>query len=1008
MANVRVRRRVRGTSIAPLNWYDWGAFTSMTETRRNISGTTVNNAPVEFIAQFHKGELPTSKWFQLRGPDGNLVASTDWQANERVTYSDGSLMACVVRCYGPSGWTDGADKQWTLEAVTSSWPAETDSRATSVVTGGSDININLSGIRRIAPQVTNTTQGDHTYTTLTGSVNYGLGLTQTRKEVAGNIFTRWYTWAKFRNGSNNDSYLWWKGWIDVWFEPGTNTIRHLIPRLVLNNGWANVDGRALVFKATVTDGGTTLIDYTATRNIVSGDIDTTNNTFISGPDLAGQNFLPGTVAYVASGTPPTGVTVGKAYPIKVLTTTDGQNDGIANSATRLGLGSLGYWDTDPTGAARVDFTDTGGNWAIESWIASLHRRPKMFYDHDGWPLAAIGGAKVVPNWTRAEKIRRMQTGQILNAQLDDSAAYTAHSDRRYFPGAWSYHRTNNDDPGGFFQQGYQIGEMGVHAWNVIQDMGTAIRHKILRRAAAEAISAISSAGVYESETNGATSAEYAEFVCANNGADKAGASYSGLGTPRPGLTSGQSWAGNYGIMDAGNTVGDEHFNYNHNCSGGIDGTHGSQAMSRAYEFYPDPVYREMALGNFTAAPLDAHNGSVPTGNDASAADAEDALLGLNKRLNNVKYFRVFTTANWYSGSGAGRRTHIGALGWLKCANYIPDNVPLGPYVRDIVKDNVQFIDAFYDDSSRIGSRARIIGPMTAYDGRADHPNYSSGGSQQHWQQTRQAAAALYILKASGIQSPNALKWFTGMSRAIYGDPASGTPMKQARPGNLMSFGIVLFDKPQLSLQPFSNSQNLYSRFEDAAATTADAETLRTANYTFTFGTDGQTVTLTSPSLNDAAAMPVNGDDFTLMQQSNATQPPTGLVNGVRYWLYDRAGSGTTRTYKISSTAGPSYTQATWVAASPVVISEVYTSALMEGTYAGGRYHANNYGDYNLNCAFPVTAALTMFGAPSGCGAANTNFETLKSDLATGQNKYCADPSRDGFYIAFNCTKYHPN
>ena len=127
-----------------------------------------------------------------------------------------------------------------------------------------------------------------------------------------------------------------------------------------------------------------------------------------------------------------------------------------------------------------------------------------------------------------------------------------------------------------------------------------------------------------------------------------------------------------------------------------------------------------------------------------------------------------------------------------------------------------------------------------------------------------------------------------------------------------------------------------------------------------------------------------------------------------YYLYDVAGSGSSRTYKLSSTdpAG-SVTPITWTTASPVAFTRDFTlcRTLYEGTFTGGRMAKDHYGDYIRNCVWPVTAALTLFGAESGCATANANWESLISDLATGQSATMADPS-DYFYSAHNTTRYH--
>ena len=155
---------------------NWGEFSSATETMRNATGSTVADVPMYRLWQFHRGAVPTTKTLQLRDPDNNIVPTNAWQWDSRVTYPDGSLQSCIVRYYGPASWSTATDKQWTVEAITGSWPAETSSHTVSELTSASDVNITLTGVRRIGPN-DDTSQPDHTYTTLTWSLNYWIAQT---------------------------------------------------------------------------------------------------------------------------------------------------------------------------------------------------------------------------------------------------------------------------------------------------------------------------------------------------------------------------------------------------------------------------------------------------------------------------------------------------------------------------------------------------------------------------------------------------------------------------------------------------------------------------------------------------------------------------------------------------------------------------------------------------------------------------------------------------------------
>lgn len=1003
------------TAQSAVSFKNWGAFSSATETRRNITGSTVVNAPIKFVVQFHKGELPTTSTLQLRDPTSAIVPTTDWQFSERVTYPDGSLMAAVVCCYGPASWADAADKQWTFEAISGSWPAETSSGTVSHITAASAFQIVLEDVRRIGPNYDqpggNLTQPAHSNPTLTFDANNALGRACASKRSGGAIRDQWVTWGWFRNSTpTDDSYLWCKLYVECWYVPSSSTVRHISFHPIVNNGWAIADGRAFAYKAKVLDGATTLYDYTKTRTITSANIDISgspdaDNSWNVGIAMSHTPFYPGTAVYVASGTPPANVTVGKIYECRM-----GSDAGSFDhqSAAELKLANLGYWGTAGYIAAfdHLDFADAGGTWVAESRIASTHQRSWIAYDGDGFEFwaALSGGAKIAPNWTRAEKIRRMQVGQISPVQLDNGAAAgSARGDRKYHPGSVTYHRTGYDVAGGIFQRGYHIGELGTWGWDVLLSMSTRQHHLTLRRAAAESQTPNPLGQAYDERINGSTSLQFAEPIVFNNGADKAGSQYSGLGPSKPGLSIGSF--GNYPIQYRGICTGDYANNLTCIVSNGVDGTHSSQAMGRAYELYPDPVYRELSTLGWIGAQMQApsnYTGNVPS----TGVTDDENMTTLNKRMLGTTYYRI--TIPGLLGPNTNKREFIGTSGFLKCAMYNPDASPLGPFVKDVAADIINFCDAFYG-SSRMGSRAKDVGPLLSLEStpyyNAGQTYATSGVTRQSWIHARLATVGLRILKQTGIESTNALKWFTAASRMLLGDSFSGVQMPHLGAiGTNNGISMTLFDNPERRIdgsgnptQPIGGPQNVIVAFPDTAATVANASTVGFGEaLEGSFLTDGSTFDVTNLSMGFASGAWPNNGDFILFQTYGGPTPPAGINQYQNYYLYNRSGSGSSRQYNLSTTPGPSYTAATWTpGGGSVFINQSYilASNTAQGGYAGGFFSYVYYeAVYQGNICEPVPTALTLFGAESGCSTASTNWEAWKDYLYTGQSVSIANPA----------------
>lgn len=901
------------TAPSAVAFYDWGQFTSMTETRRNASGGTQVSPPVKFKAQFHKGEVPTTRWFDLYR-DSVLVPTDEWQLGEISTFPDGSMRSAVVRCYGPASWANNTSVVFELVGKAGTWPAlatdpASDATAITLVTDDSALKLSLEDITLLGSPYLSTTQPAYGEPDLDSELNRALARTVTRKYAAGDICIAWRTWEKMQppGGGTEDNQLWVLWFVEAWLDPSTGNIAHLMVEPYLNHGWARVQGMLKGFKMKLVDGATTLRDFATSVTLDASDFLTWNGaTCFTGANrtvtfpYATFDGRFGTAVKV-SGDPPSGYVAGKIYEVGAP-----YGDGPTwepFQRPHLALGVLGQF----RGGSNLQFVNkgTGGTtYTLTHYNYACDKQCMPIRDGSGiefWPIGGAAG-KIWPNWTRAEKIRRMQTGMIPNVPLElvtnrTGQSYQGHPFNsggkntgllplynhlnNYTPGATLFHRQFFEDGGYWFSGLLHKSECSWWFFNLLNDMERDVFHRTSLMTAAESIGFLVGLNHYENETSGGI--EIAYPIVINNGPNKAGAQYTGMGTCRPTALSrggsnqvGVDYAGSQAL--GGGTVYDESQALHWSTTSG-SGAHGSKEIIYAEALHCSPGYRELithlwmraAIQDFTSNPAGAHYGS-------------------NKVHDGVTYYRVASLA---TTPDAQKRAFVARAAWLGYALSAPDTEPYRAMLDDIAADNVNYLDAVYDDPDVIGSTAKVIGVPTG----------AIGGEEQAWHLMRVNWAALVLMKLSGIESVNYLKFHTAFGRWYFNDPIDGSDGPPFHStgwfGTEATHVVHSFD--QAAYNSAANVACGLQWMRDEASSVTDASRVAIALPAsdfdgvewFRFSTDGETVQYTMPEQDrhpDVANMiPDNGDMIKLSW--NVTNPGGGSITALQgnvYWyLYDK-------------------------------------------------------------------------------------------------------------------------
>lgn len=1017
---------ISGTVVsASSDWHDWaGDFATLSDTRRNLSGGAKTDAPFSALVTFHPGEVPADTWFQATC-NGLALAADRWQIGERGNHPDGSLAFGTLRALVPGSTANLASIQIVLTPVIAARTAETDARAVAVITGSSDMWVELSDITEPENRpnhsfATRRSQQAWVNPTLEYRNNRALALPTAYKRTAGSIFNQWVSFEMLRTpgGATEDTQLWILNVTETWFQPGTNTVVHQSHHPLLMNGFATETGYAKVAKVRLMNGVTQVHNYSDVLTLTMADWNFRSSAgewefTDSATDFSTFRFRRGEAVKLA-GTLPSPLTAGQIYDVSGSGDTGGYaGSGRAGEITQqpnLGLCHFGVWtgrggngaglfNNLPIGAGGGTHTMTSMTLLIDKCVLALR-------DDDGCEFWLVGGALIEPYWTRAEKIRRMQTGQIISIPIDEfpenpstpwlgqasntpkntSGIPTHEHLHKYAPGRCLYHRGDQATSGVGFQAGNHLNECSLAFWDCLNDMANPSTNfwRFHRKTAAEAIAFN---GINTFSPALVSGARIAKPVILNNGPNDDGVTYTGCGPCFP--TTARAGFGVTGapVYVPGSQSGQYQQNeMNYFSNGGESGSHAGKDFMFSYMLrtLPTDLIATQLRWTLTASQL---------------YDNAHPLYGRNKTHNGVSYRHgggMLGTSVFVSGRP---RDFIAWNYFLSFCLYTPDSDPLSRYFRDVAETNVRYLAAVIDDPTIMGERAKVVGMI------------QSGTGNQGWVLGRHLLAATYLLKRSGMTGSDAqkvLRYITAMPRMLWGSPeGGGTPWKQATGDGYTGWtgfvlAVKLFDKGLSNNTDPNNTdpRNCTVRFLDDASSVTDGSKLMlghdgTSNVCVTFNTNN-TITWSPSQKFNATHMPIAGDEVNFSRDPLTTQPPASVPEGTPLWCYEFTGS----TCKISTTdpaLGPP-TQLTWSIGGPIAVH--VNNIVMDlktrraGAYPNGLVGImQNTGEAALEYLYEffgaVPAAETMFGADflDDVITKHDTFRTRSADPAQGGHKY---------------------
>jgi hypothetical protein len=892
-----------------------------TETRQNQTASRVNKAPVSFVVALNDGIVAPSDTLVLCDEANNVIPITHWQWNERSHYPSGALRSCVVSCLSPS-LAPGATAAWSVFKTTGVRPAETNTRTVANITGSHAPNILLTQVvtvRATAPLYA--TRGSGAFIV---QANQALDSNVTRKEHAGPIRTKWWTWRKFADQSSGatDPHLWAEFEFDEWVDPDTGRVIHLHCGSRLRNGWARSGATTLpiIYQCQFRNGATVLHDYSRSATYDTADVTARGitNTPVKLP------YGKGNVVRVSSGGP-ANMVAGKWYAIVSWDS--------PQMLTNLQVRVENNWNMNgpvlPFSPATAPFTVTTGTVHGPGRICEAVNDDGAEHILQGLPL-------LYPAWSTEEKRARQDAGLFLPVNLQVQPRNSVSDYPTHTLGGANFHRRALDDTGGSLH----IGDLTFWCADALRGM-TPARIRRVRMSAAEAAQASYYSRMISDEINPATGVEFATITPLNNGPKDSGKAYPGLPLGRPSART------HFNAPNYFASTGWPWNDMNPGFSGGYDGSHLTTAHHHDWAMFGTTRYLKLSL--------EIH------GTCMTLWLRDNASGGNNRVIGSRNYYLVSAIGNASPINNA--RAHGQMSHMLAAACYLADWRPERAYIDDVVKDNFEYMIDGLADGTQIDGVTKRIGWLISG---------LSGGTDQHWFNARVQHGTLSLLKRSGWGRPaereTIVEWATNFSMIHARASRSGVNVNYShKPWQYASAtGDHLFWAATETLGRVVNASTTNIRTEADLGVLSAAMTFN-ANDTVTLTLSGH-----FPYSATYNADPVTGDTFVYPNAfvwpaavaGGSARPPSEIAPRTRYWVYDVSGSGNTRTARISSTPGPSWTPVKWSGSTTGLTYVVWTR--LQGQAKGAEwnrsleYNANTLGYAPQNSA-PLACAARWFG-----------------------------------------------
>jgi hypothetical protein len=882
-----------------------------TETRQNQTSNRVTKAPVSFVLVLDDGAVTASDTLVLRDSAGNLIPTTHWQWNERSSYPSGALRSCVISCLSPL-MAPSATAGWRVLKTAGVRPAETNTRTVASITSSYSANVLLSNVVTIRPTAPlHATRGSGTFIV---QANEALLSKVTRKEHAGPIRTKWWTWRKFVDQARGttDAYLWAEFEFDEWIDPDTGQVIHLHCTPRLRNGWARSGTGTFptIYQCQLRNGTTVLHDYSRSATYQTTDVIARGiaNTHAKLP------YGKGNAIRVSSGGPGNMIT-GKWYAIAGWDS--------PQMLTNLSVRVEDNWSNGPL----LSFSSASGSFTVTTGTVHGPGRICEAVNDDGAEHVLLGLPLLYPAWTMAEKRARQDAGLFLPVNLQVLPRERVNDYLTHTLGGANFHRGALDDTGGSLH----IGDLTFWCADALRGM-TPARVRRVRMSAAEAAQSSYYSRMISDEINPETGVEFATITPLNNGPKDSGRAY-------PGLPPGRPFARiHFNAPSYFTSTGWPYNDMNPGFTGGADGSHLTAAHHHDFAMFGTTRYLKLSL--------EIH------GTCMALWVRDNAAHGNNRAIRSRNYYLVSAIGNGSPINNArahGQMSHMLSLG---C--YLADWRPERAYVDDVVKDNFDYMIDGLADGTQIDALTKRIGWLVSG---------VNGGTDQHWFNARTQHGTLALLKRSGWGNPTnrdtIIEWATNFSMIHARASRSGVNVNYShKPWQYA---------PSTGEYPFWAATESLGRVVTAATTNIKSEAdMGTLSASLTFN-DNNSVTLTLNAGVRYGAVPLTGDEFVypnaFVWPGRSTPPPGSITPRRRFWIYDVTGAGTTRTARISSTPGPSWTPVTWSGSTSAPTFVIWTR--LQGPPTGPewnpslQYNSNSFG-YAPQMSAPLACAARWF------------------------------------------------
>ncbi len=366
---------------------DATGFASLSVLNTDSGTSTAPN--VRFAHVFKQGDVPSGSIVSIK-QSGVAVPYT---AARRSTWPDGSLRVADFLCKLPSNISGSGTATLDFRYIAGSYD-DTLPNSKSVSDIVTDITTNHDTIKMEVSSLTNSSGGTEGSGTWIADSTTAFGLTNYRSLATGPTACDLVVWMKIKDGSTDHDNLWCQWYITAFLDTVTGAVTKLCWRAWLNQGYRTVQNDKYTYQGKLKLGNTVVRSWgfaadSRTLNFSPSNVNTSTNQIT----LTGHGFVSGElVRFTTSGTLPSGISLATDYwtivddanTIRFAPTQSTSYDRSAISLSTQGSGVhtiTGY--INHNFAQRQCWADRDGLWDWHSGITgALNGEPTVYPIHD--------------------------------------------------------------------------------------------------------------------------------------------------------------------------------------------------------------------------------------------------------------------------------------------------------------------------------------------------------------------------------------------------------------------------------------------------------------------------------------------------------------------------------------------------------------------------------------------------------------------------------------------------